>query len=302
MYSFQQSQLWEDISKEIFANTANLNLENFRDADSIINSRLATWGPYEKSSYRFYKNILYNEISRSEDLLNILSRISNRKLGSPIQVNYKNIDVCFDYLFSAQECLFLSGVTDKIKSVTEIGAGFGRTCHAIIELHNHIQEYNIIDLPYMLEVSKSYLKEVLSVENYNKINFLENTMTFEIKKTEMVINIDSMQEMDSEIVYNYLRFINDRSKYFYTRNTVGKYHPNQIGMKEYDEDKMKIIMELGLCKNLIDIFSYDSLDQARLDYLKLYKPSKSWNLAKDQISFPWQYYHHALYKNNMVSR
>lgn len=105
-----------------------------------------------------------------------------------------------------------------------------------------------------------------------------------------------MQEMDQEVAENYLELIDKKGDYFYTRNAICKYNPSSIGLANYDRTDFNNAISVGLCQNVIDIFNSDDLNAARIKYLEKYKPSKRWDLVKQDKSMPWQYYHHALYQ------
>ena len=55
-------------------------------------------------------------------------------------------------------------------------------------------------------------------------------------------------------------------------------------------------MKTGLCQDEIDIFNSEELNTARINYIESYLPSNKWNLMNDQVSLPWQFYHHVLYQ------
>ena len=44
--------------------------------------------------------------------------------------------------------------------------------HSIISNFNNIENYFLIDLDWMLDISRAYLKEVLNKENFSKIKFI----------------------------------------------------------------------------------------------------------------------------------
>jgi putative sugar O-methyltransferase len=79
------------------------------------------------------------------------------------------------------------------KKIVEIGAGFGRTCHVLLTMNDSIEEYIIIDLPQMIELSKIYLKKVIP-NNFFKIKFIscEDIKEFYKTPSDLVININSL--------------------------------------------------------------------------------------------------------------
>jgi len=216
-------------------------------------------------------------------------------LGNPIEVIVKGQSVNLDYVFSVQEIIFCERTLNNIHSVVEIGAGFGRTCHAILSNYAHVLTYTIIDIPEVLELSKRYLQLVLDENVYQKINFLENWNTDKVEDGGLYINIDSIQEMEQEVAISYLSLIDRKGSYFYSRNAVCKYAPSAIGLMDFDRTEFDNAISVGICQDVVDIFNSDDLNNARNKYMEKYKPSINWKLIKQEISLPWAYYHHVLY-------
>ncbi|KPA14892.1 methyltransferase [Candidatus Magnetomorum sp. HK-1] len=296
---FKINEFWKFLDQNLLTNVSTLDLSKFREPGSI-NNRLATWDPYDRNSCRYYKNILYNLIiSMPDKFFYYYKKIGNTNIGNPIFVTVRKIKINFDYTFSVQEILFCEETLKSINTICEIGAGFGRTCHSIIRNFSNIHRYTIIDLPSCLKLSQRYLKKVLDHGEYKKIKFVENDNASEIKSAELFINIDSFAEMDARVVKNYLSLINDKGKYFYSRNTVCKYHPSTIGLTNYDKIQLKNAFSTGLCTEIYDIFNEEELNKARINYNMRYCPlDKCWYLVKSKISEPWQYYQHSLFQNS----
>ena len=99
----------------------------------------------------------------------------------------------------------------------------------------------------------------------------------------------------NKTILDYLSLINEKGSFFYSRNAIGKYKPSSIGLKNIDNNELENALKTGLCQQEIDIFNSEQLKKARIEYLKSYNPLNDWSLIKDQISLPWQFYHHALY-------
>jgi hypothetical protein len=127
------------------------------------------------------------------------------------------------------------------------------------------------------------------------VNFVEVNEVDKLDNFDLEININSFAEMRKEHVDEYLNIINNKANMFYSRNTIGKYTAESIGLLEYDEKQMKSALESGKCQNEIDIFDSDILISERRNYLKSYRPDNRWIVIKDEISYPYTYYHHVLY-------
>lgn len=168
----------------------------------------------------------------------------------------------------------------------EIGAGFGRTAHAIINNFMNVKLYTIIDLEPCLRLSSRYLKEVLSSADYSKICFIKSVDAEKVDRIDLAINIDSIAEMDPEVCRNYLSLINNVAGYFYTRNPICKYSPESIGIKNIHQIDFDKVANLGLCRKVIDIFDEEALSLCRKEYQSTYLPSILWALLKSEVSFP----------------
>ena len=182
------------------------------------------------------------------------------------------------------------------ESILEIGAGFGRTAHAIIKNFHNVKTYTIIDLEPCLNLSSRYLMQVLTPEEYRKINFVRAEDAEKVDRVDLSINIDSIAEMNPDVCYDYLRLIDKVSEYFYSRNPICKYSPASIGIENITSKDFDKVLNLGLCRKVIDIFDEEELSLCRREFESAYLPSRSWSLTKSEVSKPWQYYHHALYK------
>ena len=294
---FRASKLWNILGSTLFSNTENLDLSHFREPENSICNRLASWSPYDSETYRYYKTIMFNlALTMPEKFFDYYKMIGNTAIGNPIQVRVDGVNINWDYMLSVQEIMFCDDILKHIHIIAEIGAGYGRTCHAILKNFDRLIHYVIIDLPPCLKLSQRYLKKVLEPKEFQKVEFIDASCLQKRKgKIDLFINIDSMAEMDIDVAKNYLHFIDQNSSYFYSCNPIGKYQPKMIGLQTFDEKLLNNILSLGLCRDIIDIFDSESLKKARKNYLLAYKPSNRWEMIKSAISLPIQYYHHALF-------
>ena len=311
--SFSKSKLWELNLKKNFK---NFSLENFREIGGP-NNKLGSWDAIDPST-RYYKSLLFafaehldssirshsaiisDELSDTEGagISFYLKDIHKMNLGNPITIEYFGIKLSIDYLLSVEEMFFLHDAINDSRSILEIGAGFGRLAHAVLENYEHISQYTICDLPEMLDVSRAYLSNVLSDEHFSKVSFYSNDEFHSLKPSELCINIDSFQEMPASVVLNYLEGISSFAKYLYSKNAVCKYNPSVIGLKVTDKGEYDSALEQGLCTEAFDIYNSDDLLKARVIYLKEYCP-KNFLLIKDQKSFgQYLFYHSALFQRN----
>ncbi len=156
----------------------------------------------------------------------------------------------------------------------------------------------MIDLPPMLTIAKKYLSTVLSEDDFRKIIFIDADQANSVNFSDIFINIDSFAEMTQEVINNYMDIISNKGKYFFCKNTIGKYNPEDIGLVDYIRNDFDNATKTGRCLDQIDIFNDNKLRMARQKYLLSYIPGPQWKLIEDEIAYPYTYYHCALYKGS----
>ncbi|WP_016759851.1 putative sugar O-methyltransferase [Leptospira weilii] len=234
------------------------------------------------------------------------NKLGNVNLGNPVFITVDRkeskivSEINIDHFFSVEEYEFLeANLPLRIcQNILEIGAGFGRTCQGLIKLSDAIQSYTIIDLPEMLSLSSSYLKKVLSNDEFEKVKFISPENIHLVENKDLVINIDSFQEMPRQTIEFYMNNLVSNAKYFYSKNPIGKYTPESIGIKLGDPNQIREVLTLGLSTQMIDIFNEKELRLARRQHIEAYKPSKSFVLVNECPMEIFPYYHNVLYKNS----
>lgn len=323
MKTIKDKSLWDLIKIKEFqtSNRGNFDINTFRTKGGF-NSKLSTWDPLEKSS-RYYKSLLYSfavhldnkiinnknlkiqNLSKGSGINFFLKKVKNRSIGNPMTINYYNNILDIDYLLSVEEMFFLNSELKNIKSILEIGPGFGRLAHSVLSQYSNINKYYIIDLPWMLNISKIFLKKALSKKNFSKIIFIsveEYAQSIFKKKFlkknffDLCINIDSFQEMPKNTVFDYLRFIQKTCKKFYSKNAICKYAPSIVDIKLKDETEYQTALKMGICQNVIDIYNSNELLKQQKTYLKSFCPSGFKVKIHEQCYGQYLYYHSVLYQ------
>ena len=294
-----RSDLWQQITSNLFSKIDEKFILSFR-APGGANNRLAAWNPYEKSM-RHYKLLLFNVArNKSPAFFRFYCKLKNTQIGNPVIVKVNSCTIDVDYLSSTEEFLFLSKHSDikAIRNIVEIGAGFGRTCHAFLTFLETVESYTIIDLPELLMLSKMFLKQAVP-EHYHKIRFIENIDEQSIinLSTDLVINIDSFQEMHVEVIDLYMKNVISSSKWFYSKNPIGKYLPKIMGFPELSPEQLQDVYSLGYSQNIYDLFDEDALISGRMQHCLDYLPS-GWKIAADSPAELFPYFHHVLYENS----
>ena len=309
------NNLWDLILNDSI-DLKQLDINSFRQIGKD-NCRLGTWDAIDQTS-RYYKSLLYSNaenidklILNSEILLDrknkkhgdglryYLKNIRNQNIGNPPTINYFDNKVSIDYLLSIEEMFFLDKALKKSKTVMEIGAGFGRLAHSIIQNFINIDRYIIVDLDDVLDLAKIYMSKVLSKREFSKIDFVSHHNIYDIEysdKIDISINIDSFQEIEESAVLKYLEFISKNSNFFYTKNAIGKYNPDLVDIQLKNNSQIKSVLNMGLCRDEIDIFNSHEIQKAQLTYLKKFCP-RNFKISKHERCFgQYLYYYSALYE------
>jgi putative sugar O-methyltransferase len=299
------SNLWKGLCAGVFATTDEEFLQSFRKPGGA-NGRLAAWDPLDPTM-RYFKFLLYTAAERqAERFFALYRKLGSVSIGSPVSVWVRSCDINLDYFLAVDEFLFIESVIERegVRSVVEIGAGFGRTCHALMALGaGNIDSYCIVDLPEILELSRRVLARTVP-EHFDRIRFIDATTesTWKGIQADLVINIDSFQEMPPETIEQYMRGLISGARFFYVKNPIGKYDPRSIGVEALSPEKMQDVFSLGYCRDVIDIFNDEALARARFLYLEAYRPGENWLLESDKPMQLFPYYHHALFRKQRGAR
>lgn len=297
---FKPSALWMQILETHVVGATDFEFPDFRNnaKSSSLNTRFTAWS-IDENAHRFFKTLLFNEAKRLNDRqLHFIDAIRIRDLGNPVAVHAHGREVCIDYLQAALEVDFMSRELAGVDTVLEIGAGFGRTCHAVLENFSSVNRYCIVDLRPCLEISRRYLESVLDPEQFAKIQFagIENLESEIDGEYGLAINIDSMAEMDESTVDSYLELVSERCRKFFVKNPLGKYSPTSIGLDAKPSETATKALETGKLRKIIDIFDAADLESSVADFLAAYRPATTWELTKHAPALPWSYYHQALFR------
>ena len=148
-------------------------------------------------------------------------------------------------------------------------------------------------------MSSGYLKKVLKREEFAKLNFV-NALSLpkvhhNLHPVDLVINIDSFQEMPLETIRYYFERIVSNSRFFYSKNTIGKYRPESVGLYDVTEKHLLDVFSLGLSTDIIDIFNERELAKARQKHVEQYRPTKQFTVIAQEPLGIFPYYQNVLY-------
>jgi putative sugar O-methyltransferase len=294
---YDASALWA------YNTAANVTREAVRDLGSFkssdVNFKLALWNP-RTNGVRYLKELVYT-LAGGLDEVNWrrLRNIGHRDVGHPFAVRYNGMTVCLDYLQAVHELGFIGRALNLDGgSILEIGAGYGRTCHAILSNHD-VAAYHIIDLDNCLDLSAAYLAQVLPPEEFRKVTFVRVPDIDDIingQHFDLCVNIDSFAEMDPETVGNYLRMISRHCDHFYVNNPVGKYLDKTLDDHVQGEEVVALALKTGLLRDVIDIYDNLAVAAEVPKFLAAYRPGPEWSCVVDGPAIPWSHYWQAVFR------
>lgn len=300
------SKLWEQYTQNEFSRISEDFLTNFRAPGAA--NKFVAWDPYEQSTR--YMKFLLLAIARQQpaEFFHLYSKIGNTDSGAPLHIRHGDFQLNADYMAAIEEWIFIRQHTrlERLKKVVEIGAGFGRTCHTLLTLCDSIESYVIVDLAPMLDLSRKYLEKVVP-EMMPRILFLsseDNARQGDLDP-DLVINIDSFQEMPPSVIDGYMERIVQNSKYFFCKNPVGKYLPQTVGFPGLSPAQLLDVFSLGYCTDVLDIFDESALAPAREKLVELYCPPavamrSAFEATGDAPMSLFPYFHLVMYENGAL--
>jgi putative sugar O-methyltransferase len=292
-----QSEQWERINRIHFTDEALNDLKCFKS--NAVNHKLSIWDP-RTNGIRYLKELLHTLCtSLNNEEWTLLDNIHERDLGTPYSVTFNGRKVCLDYLQAIYEIQFIRrNISLEAAHILEIGAGYGRTCHALL-CNNTIASYSIIDLNKSLQLSKSYLSAVLPPELFIKLRFFapEELESLVDARFSLAINIDSFAEMPKETVNTYLAFIRKCCDSLYVKNPVGKYVNPNLENRHDDNESIQLALTSGVLQDIIDIYDNEVVALQKKKFIEAYCPGKDWTLIEESWARPWSFYWQALYRH-----
>ncbi|MFJ2263439.1 putative sugar O-methyltransferase [Streptomyces sp. NPDC087844] len=297
--SFQASRQWERISELWVTEEASVDLTDFKS--DRVNYKISLWDP-RTNGIRYLKALVYELATRLEpEDWERIQKVPNREVGNPVTVRVDGKSVCMDYLQASLEIGFIEKEVElRGARVMEIGAGYARTCHAMLSNYD-LDEYCIVDLKNTMMLSRRYLREVLDDEQFAKVRFVEVGdigAELESSRFDLCINVHSFTEMTPATVDAYLALIDEKCSAFFVKNPVGKYIDKSMdGYLEGDE-AVQMALENGPLRKVLDIHDSEAVEAAVPEFISAYRPADGWTCAADGRGVPWSYFWQALYRKS----
>jgi len=227
-------------------------------ADSILLDPLASWGdgwkpgllkrftkisfvekvliaPYLKAIQAHYNRMsCYRQYYYNREFGDWLRQYVDGKTlpdtmaGAPQEcIEIKGVKISINYITHLLRIYNFSKEIDlsSVRSVFEVGGGYGANAHLLLHLYPNIKKYLYLDIPPIVYIATQYLKhfypsetiDYLATRGEDRISFKDNderqilaVCPWQIENVECNIdlfyNSASFQEMEQEAIYNYLRF------------------------------------------------------------------------------------------------
>lgn len=261
----QSSNYWNDLNQYNIQQISEYGYENFKQT---VSRNYFTWvvdinhnyaknlktvplveklAPAERNKNHSYfskeESAKYNEVT--EYFINyfikigadsILAKVEEPLSGNPPFVKFRGKRVSQDLLNSLLDYQAVTSAcpAKQIKTVVEIGAGYGRTAYCFLNLLPKVK-YIIVDFPPALYLSQKYLSEVLPNKkvmtfrpftSFDDISgeYMQADIVFltpdQLKylpgqSVDLFLAIDCLYEMKGESVAQYFKEANRLSEYMY---------------------------------------------------------------------------------------
>jgi putative sugar O-methyltransferase len=300
MQQIGPGQQWTNIVERL--GKQEFNIESFRSARDFF--MFSTFDP-NRFGLLYLRTLIWT-LYRTMDVETraILGQIRNRQIGNPHTILVDGEQLDLDYVVSACEARFVLEGAKSVSAIVEIGAGYGRTCHSLLSVLAGVERYWILDLPFMLNISRQYLFRALPPQLFAKISFVDVTqagaidgVSCEAEET-LAINIDSLAEMDLGTVRDYLRFIDANAAYFYSNNTLGKYRPEDVGEQSVRKKDAEQAVRSGPLPHAIPIFDIDGLATRFDAYHAAYLPGSQWSVLAEADAPCYPHYRQIIYRRD----
>lgn len=196
---------------------------------------------FQRKIYALYLLFLY-EYVKERDEFGLFDKLEEPLAGNPIILEKKGKRISQDISNSYMEYSYirhaLGNDFSKIKTVAEIGGGYGRLSYLFHLVHQKEGvKIILIDLPPALLVAQWYFRQVFpeaKIMGYrNFTNFSEIERDFKLSSIcfflphqlelipegtiDLLINVSSLQEMSRHQINKYYALIDEKAKYFYTK-------------------------------------------------------------------------------------
>jgi len=211
-----------------------LDLVNVKKFIDVEKHYLQDFRGFQASEYRYSK--LADKLSG----LNILDSIEDSGVANPydlFEINGRKYTLSFLKYFTQMTHVMRHVGAGNVKTVMEIGSGYGGSCEVYVKAFPNITYFNF-DIAPAIYIAQQYLQAVFPGRVYTYENFLakekidpEKYRVFCLPSWvleslsgvdfDLFINAASFQEMEPDVVKNYYEMIKNRIDYAYLFELTG---------------------------------------------------------------------------------
>lgn len=164
-----------------------------------------SWSISERWSYTIAVRLLWEYARRRGDRRAIA--LPEPLLGKPFPIQWNGRLVSQDLANSAIEtvAIYRAVGSNPVRSVLEIGAGYGRTAYVLLSLLPD-SSYTVVDIEPALSISRWYLTSLFPRA---RLRFMlpDETATLADGSVDLAISISSLQEMTAQQVDSYIALL-----------------------------------------------------------------------------------------------
>ena len=160
------------------------------------------WPAHERWVYALATRLLWEAASRSGADPEVLA-LDEPQQGSPFPVRWRGRLISQDLANTALEVASIREALlgARPRQIVEIGAGYGRTAHALLSVFPDAA-YTIVDIPPALEISQWYLERVVPGRDVRFIDASAGVPA--LPPFDLAVTISSLHEMTHTVVDQYL--------------------------------------------------------------------------------------------------
>ncbi len=195
----------------------------------------------ESESYNVFTSLLLEHVLKLSESKRYLT-LEEPSMGNPAFITHEGKRITSDLLNSIldYDSLFHSISENEIKTVLEVGGGYGRNAFCNISLLPNLKRYIMVDIPPALFLAQSYISTVFpnkKVFQYRPFTsfaevekeFNESELVFLLpeqiallpdKSIDLGIAIDCLHEMDKAQVEKYFHDFDRLTSRFYFRCSI----------------------------------------------------------------------------------
>lgn len=158
------------------------------------------WGRLERWTYVFASRLIW-AVAERQGSARVLA-LAEPGLGAPFPVPWAGRLISQDLGNTALEVgTMLEALGGKEPArILEVGAGYGRTAHALLSLFPRAA-YTIVDIPPALEISRWYLTNLFPDRD---LTFVDARVADPVEDFDLALTISSLAEMTSAETARYL--------------------------------------------------------------------------------------------------